>query len=68
MFQHFQKFQTWIEEDEQNREEMIANLENLRQRRRVNYSLNLEEPTAAPVLFHRTVSELESPDIENSFA
>ncbi|CAG2185712.1 unnamed protein product [Mytilus edulis] len=60
---------TWIEEDEQNREEMIANLENLRQRRRVNYSLNLEEePTAAPVLFHRTVSELESPDIENSFA
>ncbi|XP_063396225.1 two pore channel protein 1-like isoform X1 [Mytilus trossulus] len=59
---------TWIEEDEQNREEMIANLENLRQRRRVNYSLNLEEPTTAPVLFHRTVSELESPDIENSFA
>ncbi|CAG2237789.1 TPCN1 [Mytilus edulis] len=59
---------TWIEEDEQNREEMIANLENLRQRRRVNYSLNLEEPTTAPVFFHRTVSELESPDIENSFA
>ena len=59
-------FQTWVEEDQQNREEVIASMERMRDQRRTNYSS--ERESDAPIFFHTTASDTDLPITENSFA
>lgn len=59
-------FQTWVEEDQQNREEVIASMERMRERRRTNYSS--EGESDAPIFLHTTASDMDLPNTENSFA
>jgi hypothetical protein len=59
-------FQTWVEEDQQNREEVIASMERMRDQRRTNYSS--EGESDAPIFFHTTASDMDLSITENSFA
>lgn len=59
---------TWIEEDHHNREEVIANMEVLRERRRHIHSINANDESDRPIFFHSTAADMESPNLQNSFA